>query len=182
MKNRLFIFLALLTALCLCLTACSAIANIGTKRRLEDFEQSYSEQAAIDGQTQTDKASSEPERTEPPSVEGQTEAPVRTLPEPAVTAPTEAETTEAKQAETETEPAAAAPDAQAPSEAPSETGDALKKASTESMYVCNTNTKKFHYPDCSSVREIKDKNRRDFTGSREELIAEGYQPCKRCNP
>ena len=49
-------------------------------------------------------------------------------------------------------------------------------------YILNTNTGKFHYPYCSSVKTIKDKNRQEFTGSREEVIARGYDPCQRCNP
>lgn len=49
-------------------------------------------------------------------------------------------------------------------------------------YVLNTNTKKFHLPTCSSVDTIKAKNRSDYTGSRQALIDQGYQPCKRCNP
>lgn len=49
-------------------------------------------------------------------------------------------------------------------------------------YVANTNTMKFHYPSCSSVEDIQPGNRWDFTGDRAELIAQGYQPCKRCNP
>ena len=49
-------------------------------------------------------------------------------------------------------------------------------------YVVNTNTKKIHYPSCSSVEDIKDKNRWDYSGSRDDLIAQGYVPCKRCNP
>ena len=49
-------------------------------------------------------------------------------------------------------------------------------------YVLNTNTKKFHYPDCASVDEIKPKNRLDVSLDREEVIAQGYVPCKRCNP
>ena len=49
-------------------------------------------------------------------------------------------------------------------------------------YVVNTNTRKFHLPSCSSAGEIKQSNRMEYTGSREELIAEGYEPCKRCNP
>lgn len=49
-------------------------------------------------------------------------------------------------------------------------------------YILNTNTKKFHYPDCSSVRDMKEKNKQVYTGRREELISEGYSPCKRCNP
>lgn len=48
-------------------------------------------------------------------------------------------------------------------------------------YVLNTNTKKFHYPWCDSVEEIKSKNRRDFYGTRDE-IPKGYVPCKKCNP
>ncbi|MFV0364688.1 MAG: DNA/RNA non-specific endonuclease [Suipraeoptans sp.] len=49
-------------------------------------------------------------------------------------------------------------------------------------YVLNTNTKKFHRPGCSSVSTIKDSNRSDYTGGRDQLINEGYNPCKRCNP
>ena len=49
-------------------------------------------------------------------------------------------------------------------------------------YVLNTNKKKFHRPDCGSVSEMKEKNKRYYTGSREEIIAQGYDPCKRCNP
>ena len=37
-------------------------------------------------------------------------------------------------------------------------------------------------PYCSSVKDIKDKNKRETTQSREEIISQGYQPCKRCNP
>ena len=49
-------------------------------------------------------------------------------------------------------------------------------------YVVNTNTGKFHYPSCSSAKQIKSKNRWDYDGSRDELIGMGYVPCKRCNP
>lgn len=49
-------------------------------------------------------------------------------------------------------------------------------------YIVNTNTKKFHYPSCRSVGQIADKNRQEFTGTRDELIAQGYSPCKNCNP
>ena len=47
-------------------------------------------------------------------------------------------------------------------------------------YILNTNTKKFHILSCSSVKKMKDKNKREFTGSREEAIAKGYSPCQRC--
>lgn len=49
-------------------------------------------------------------------------------------------------------------------------------------YVCNRNTFKFHYPDCSSVGDMSPKNRWDVTLTREEVIAQGFVPCKRCNP
>ena len=49
-------------------------------------------------------------------------------------------------------------------------------------YVLNTNTYKFHYPSCPSVQEIKQRNRQDFYGTRDEVIAAGYEPCGRGNP
>lgn len=49
-------------------------------------------------------------------------------------------------------------------------------------YVLNTNTKKFHLPSCSSVKDMKDKNKQEVTCSRDEVIDMGYVPCKRCNP
>ena len=49
-------------------------------------------------------------------------------------------------------------------------------------YICNTNTKKFHYPTCSSVDQMKETNKLEVNLSRDEVIAQGYVPCKRCNP
>ena len=49
-------------------------------------------------------------------------------------------------------------------------------------YVLNTNSKKFHYPTCSSVGDMSPKNRSDVSMSRDEIIAQGFVPCKRCNP
>ena len=49
-------------------------------------------------------------------------------------------------------------------------------------YVLNTNTKKFHLPTCSSVKDMKDKNKKEVSCSRDEVIDMGYVPCKRCNP
>lgn len=57
-----------------------------------------------------------------------------------------------------------------------------KAQSAAANYVLNKNTKKFHYPSCSSADDIKPKNRQDVNKSREEIIASGYVPCKRCNP
>lgn len=54
--------------------------------------------------------------------------------------------------------------------------------STEVTYILNTNTRKFHLPECSSLKQMKEKNKSEFCGSREEVIEQGYAPCKRCNP
>lgn len=54
--------------------------------------------------------------------------------------------------------------------------------SSGTTYILNTNTKKFHYPSCSSVDQMSDKNRQEFTGTRDEIIAMGYDPCGRCHP
>ena len=60
------------------------------------------------------------------------------------------------------------------------TGSAEGKGTTE--YVLNTNSRKFHLPSCSSVGQMSPKNREDVEDTRENLIANGYDPCKRCNP
>lgn len=52
----------------------------------------------------------------------------------------------------------------------------------EQTYVLNKNTHKFHRPDCSGAADIKEKNREEFTGTREEVIKQGYQPCTKCKP
>ena len=52
----------------------------------------------------------------------------------------------------------------------------------EQEYVLNTNSCKFHLPDCSGAATISEANRQEYTGSRDDLIAEGYEPCGRCKP
>lgn len=49
-------------------------------------------------------------------------------------------------------------------------------------YILNTNSCKFHRPDCSSASQISDANREEYTGTREELIEQGYTPCGYCKP
>ena len=71
-------------------------------------------------------------------------------------------------------------DSAAPASASS--GNASTQLQKETSYILNTNTKKFHLPTCPSVSGISKKNRKEFTGSRETLIEEGYSPCKSCHP
>lgn len=49
-------------------------------------------------------------------------------------------------------------------------------------YILNTNTKKFHYPNCSSVKQMKETNKDYFIGTRDEVIGRGYKPCGNCKP
>ena len=60
--------------------------------------------------------------------------------------------------------------------------DAGDNGGSTNTYILNTNTKKFHYPSCSSVNKMSEKNKQEYTGSRDEVIAMGYDPCQRCNP
>lgn len=55
-------------------------------------------------------------------------------------------------------------------------------AKETSTYILNTNSKKFHKPGCSAASQIKAANKDEFTGTRDEVIAKGYEPCKKCNP
>lgn len=54
-----------------------------------------------------------------------------------------------------------------------------KPDNTELTYVLNVRTMKFHRPDCSSLPTT---NRSDSSLGRDEIMAQGYEPCKRCNP
>ena len=63
--------------------------------------------------------------------------------------------------------------------------DGSKQETAESgqqTYILNTNTKKFHKPDCYSVKQMSEKNKKKYKGSRKSLINEGFSPCKNCNP
>lgn len=59
--------------------------------------------------------------------------------------------------------------------------DAINKEEAVN-HILNINTKKFHLPSCSSVENIQKENKENFTGDREQLIRNGYEPCGSCNP
>lgn len=60
--------------------------------------------------------------------------------------------------------------------------EVTEEAEAGTDYILNTNTKKFHYTYCSSVKKMKDKNKGYHTGTRDEVIAMGYDPCGNCHP
>jgi len=49
------------------------------------------------------------------------------------------------------------------------------------QYVGSVNSDVFHYPNCSYVNSIHPENMIWFS-SRDDAVAHGYRPCKRCNP
>ncbi|MBQ7186814.1 MAG: DNA/RNA non-specific endonuclease [Ruminococcus sp.] len=49
-------------------------------------------------------------------------------------------------------------------------------------YIVNAGSHRFHLPECKGVQDMKPSNRREFYGSREELIELGFSPCGSCKP
>ena len=115
----------------------------------------------------TDPSTHPFEPTMEPSTEPTTEPATNPTAEP-TTEPTSEPTTE-----TATEPTSE------PTTEPTEEPTTEPPGTT---YILNTNSKKFHYPSCSSVDDMKESNKREFTGTRDEVIAMGYDPCGRCKP
>ncbi len=65
---------------------------------------------------------------------------------------------------------------------PSEPGEDDPSPRTSQTYILNTNTRRFHSPDCPSALKINGRNRQEFWGTREELLEMGYSPCGNCRP
>lgn len=63
--------------------------------------------------------------------------------------------------------------------APPETQAAQEVPQT---YILNTNTHKFHKPGCRAIKTMSEENKQEVTGTRDSVIADGYEPCKICNP
>lgn len=95
----------------------------------------------------------------------------------ATTTTTTTTTTEATTTAAETTTAATEPPAPAQEETPAE-----QPAANVFTYVINTGSGIFHYPSCSSAKRISDANRSEYTGTRDDLIAQGYSPCGNCDP
>ena len=60
--------------------------------------------------------------------------------------------------------------------------EASKAPDQEATYILNENSKKIHTPDCPSIQDTKPKNRKEYHGSLQELLDDGYTGCKNCNP
>jgi len=53
---------------------------------------------------------------------------------------------------------------------------------TDNTYVLNINSKIFHEKTCDSVAKMSEKNKKGYTGTREEIVKMGYKACGSCRP
>ena len=58
----------------------------------------------------------------------------------------------------------------------------LEPPTADYTYILNVRSMKFHDPSCSGAADIKEANRQNYSGTREELLAQGYAPCGQCKP
>jgi len=58
----------------------------------------------------------------------------------------------------------------------------IQDEKNDTLYILNTNTMKFHSKDCSSIKDIKPKNKESYNGTKAWLIDNGYSSCGICNP
>ena len=63
-----------------------------------------------------------------------------------------------------------------------ETVKGAGEAQTSCRYICNTKTRKFHYPSCTGAIQMKEENRLYTDSDRDTLVAQGYEPCGICRP
>jgi competence protein ComEC len=88
-------------------------------------------------------------------------------------------TTDGKSISYATSHTAAAAPGPAPQAAEENAGPAASAATDETYYIGNKRTKVFHRPSCHTLPSAK--NQVVFR-TRDEAIAQGYRPCKNCNP
>ncbi len=50
------------------------------------------------------------------------------------------------------------------------------------VYILNVSSMKFHDEFCSSAAKISEQNRKEYAGTRDSLIEQGYSPCGYCKP
>lgn len=56
------------------------------------------------------------------------------------------------------------------------------EAEQQETYILNVKSKKFHRPGCSGAEKTSAENKQEFTGSRQQLLDQGYEPCGICKP
>lgn len=61
-------------------------------------------------------------------------------------------------------------------------GNSDAREDVSASYIINTNTGVFHSPGCGSISRMSSKNKQSYSGSRQDLINQGYTPCGKCHP
>ena len=56
------------------------------------------------------------------------------------------------------------------------------KKKTTGYYILNTKTKKIHIDGCRDISAMKAENKKSYSGSYQDLTAQGYTPCGHCHP
>ena len=62
------------------------------------------------------------------------------------------------------------------------TAETIAANDTTETYILNTGSRKFHKLDCGQGQQTKDENKKQYTGSRQALIDDGYAPAGCCDP
>ena len=52
----------------------------------------------------------------------------------------------------------------------------------QQTFIVNKGTKKFHTQDCEKAKTISHQNKKEYVGTAQELIEDGYSPCQTCRP
>ena len=63
-----------------------------------------------------------------------------------------------------------------------DTGSSSGVEEGQETFILNTSSKKFHKEDCSGVKTMSENNKATYTGTRQDLIEDGYEACGTCNP
>lgn len=71
---------------------------------------------------------------------------------------------------------------EAPAQNDSQGAGEASQPEIQQEYILNTSSKKFHIPGCSGAASISGANRQAYTGSRQDLLDQGYTPCGICKP
>lgn len=58
----------------------------------------------------------------------------------------------------------------------------LNKSTSDTRFILNTNSKKFHTMTCAQAESINEKNKEEFIGDRQQLLDQGYTPAGCCDP
>lgn len=60
--------------------------------------------------------------------------------------------------------------------------EVINETSEKAEYVLNTSSKKFHLPSCEGINQMSEKNKKNYSGYKSDLISQGYEACGSCNP